>query len=510
MSDKLYSIKESTLVDIGDALRRKYGETESVLSDQPFEMQISKSKNATGFGEFSSGTYINGAANYQTTITGASKLKVKLSFNLTNINGNDQYIQIAAGTYKNAFPNDIEYIELLPADNGEYKEYEFDGDSITIRHNSILSDGPYGFYAEIYGYKEVEVKKTYKSSEVAQAIDAIEVGGVLPEEAFVLAGDCSYKFNNGAWDWFLDMYSSKITTKNIGGGAYMFYFSTIKNMPFDINCSNSSYNNYNNMFQHCYYLKNIGKITNMYPSSMAYIFHNCYELRYLPEFVNLNTSRLNTYAYSNMGSMFYGCYSLREIPEDFLKQFYGIYTSQSYSPFNSAFTYCYCLDEIKGLNPQSGALSSNVFSTSFQYCYRLKNVIFAMQDDGSPYTVNWKNQTIDLSSYDIGCANPSGIKNITTRYNGGITADKEVTDDATYQALKNDPDWFTSDVAYSRYNHDSAVNTINSLPDTSAYGTNTIKFKGVAGEKTDGGAINTLTEEEIAVATAKGWTISFV
>ena len=68
---------------------------------------------------------------------------------------------------------------------------------------------------------------------------------------------------------------------------------------------------------------------------------------------------------------------------------------------------------------------------------------------------------------------------------------------------------------YSRYNHDSAVETINSLPDTSEYlasagGTNTIKFKGVAGMKTDGGAINTLTEEEIAVAAAKGWTVSLV
>ena len=81
--------------------------------------------------------------------------------------------------------------------------------------------------------------------------------------------------------------------------------------------------------------------------------------------------------------------------------------------------------------------------------------------------------------------------------------------------LKNDPDWFTCNVAYSRYNHDSAVATINSLPDTSAYlatagGTNTIKFKGAAGEKTDGGAINTLTAEEIAVAAAKGWTVTLV
>ena len=81
--------------------------------------------------------------------------------------------------------------------------------------------------------------------------------------------------------------------------------------------------------------------------------------------------------------------------------------------------------------------------------------------------------------------------------------------------MKNDPDWYTLKSEYSRYNHDSAVATINSLPDTSAYlaekgGTNTIKFIGNAGSATDGGAINTLTEEEIAVATAKGWTITFV
>ena len=101
------------------------------------------------------------------------------------------------------------------------------------------------------------------------------------------------------------------------------------------------------------------------------------------------------------------------------------------------------------------------------------------------------------------------------KLNNGITADKFVNDDASYQALKNDPDWFANIPKYSRYNHDSAVETINSLPDTSAYlatagGTNTIEFRGDSGSATDGGAINTMTEEEIAVAAAKGWTVSFV
>ena len=125
--------------------------------------------------------------------------------------------------------------------------------------------------------------------------------------------------------------------------------------------------------------------------------------------------------------------------------------------------------------------------------------------------VNWKSQVIGFTN-NVGYAkSTSSIIN----YNSGITADKEVKDDATYQALKNDPDWFTTKVEYSRYNHDSAVATINSLPDTSAYlaskgGTNTIKFKGAAGASTDGGAISSLTPEEIAVATAKGWTVTLV
>ena len=56
------------------------------------------------------------------------------------------------------------------------------------------------------------------------------------------------------------------------------------------------------------------------------------------------------------------------------------------------------------------------------------------------------------------------------------------------------------------------METINSLPDTSAVSlpsapTNKIKFKGAAGSATDGGAINTLTAEEIAVATNKGWQV---
>lgn len=62
---------------------------------------------------------------------------------------------------------------------------------------------------------------------------------------------------------------------------------------------------------------------------------------------------------------------------------------------------------------------------------------------------------------------------------------------------------------YSLYNHDSAVETINSLPDCSGCAAQTIKFRGSAGSAYNK-AINTLTDEEIAVATAKNWTVALV
>ena len=166
--------------------------------------------------------------------------------------------------------------------------------------------------------------------------------------------------------------------------------------------------------------------------------------------------------------------------------------------------------------------TSNAFNNTVLNCYRLKNFTFALNPStNAPYVQKWKSQLIDFTrvGYDYSNANTADDYFVRTtkilQFNSGITSDKHVKDDATYQALKNDPDWFTQYTAYSRYNHDSAVATINSLPDTSAYlatqgssAANIIKFKGDAGSATDGGAINTLTQEEIAVAAAKGWTVT--
>ena len=361
-------------------------------------------------------------------------------------------------------------------------------------------------------------------------------GGGLPEEALTITGDCSYRFANNGWNWFIEKYGDQIITKDITKGEKMFQGSDkLTNIPFNINIKGGAY--YGNMFSDCKQLTSVLLLTFVCNTDVKSLFYNCnnltsigklsklkfaysgpsemfkmcYNLRYLPEFENIDYSSLHTYEYADCSKMFSSCYSLRNIDESLLNNLYNKVTSSSSSFYGYAFNYCYVLDELKGIHPTPATITSNFFSGTFAQCNRLKNITFETQADGTPYTVKWKAQTIDLSKY-VGYASSS---NNITGNNSGITADKQVTDDATYQALKNDPDWFTIDIAYSRYNHDSAVATINSLPDTSAYlatagGTNTIKFKGASGSATDGGAINTLTEEEIAVATAKGWTVTLV
>ena len=341
----------------------------------------------------------------------------------------------------------------------------------------------------------------------------------IPNSVKRITGNCQYRFANDGWNWFIKQLGGEITTEAITNCQDMFSYCKLERIPFNINCSQAQ-TTLRNIFRFCGNLKVLPKITAK-PSDTESMFQGCEKLREIPEdfFDNFDWSYISSLTNSyggNMGYMFNDCYSLRYIPIHKIKSNPVVVAIYSY--FNSGFSNCYCLDEIKDLPlPFTGAWTSNVFGSGpYNGCFirlsRLKSLTFAL-NEGQPCVMKWKGQTIDLIQ-SVGYM-ASNEKTYILDYNSGITADKEVKDDATYQVLKNDPDWFTCDIAYSRYNHDSAVETINSLPDTSAYlaangGTNTIKFRGAAGTATDGGAINTLTEAEIAVAAAKGWTVSLI
>ena len=345
-------------------------------------------------------------------------------------------------------------------------------------------------------------------------ISNIQGGGGGEVEPIVLSGACSYACSGSLGSKYIELFGNTISTTNLYSNcAYMFYIYQLKKVPFELNFHKGSTVNVGYMFSESA-IEEVPTFNKFNPSNLSSMFNSCEYLRNLPDnfgenwdWVYIHNNR------ANLTSIFSSCCSLRSIPESFLNNLWSTASSAYSGNFYNSFNSCFSLDEINGLRFNSATMTSNMFLNAFNACTRVKDILFDLEEDGSVQTVQCKSQTIDLTA-QIGYST-AGYKAYITNYNSGITADKEVKDDATYQALKDDPDWFSLNINYSRYNHDSAVRTINSLPDTSAYlatkgGTNTIKFRGQSGALTDGGAINTLTEEEIAVATAKGWTVSLV
>lgn len=309
---------------------------------------------------------------------------------------------------------------------------------------------------------------TYTPAQMSFAISAIDT-----------SGDYSFEFKNGAylfyadWDGFLDLFHNKITLTDIDNAKYMFHKTFTTNFPNEINF----------------------KVGNYSPSleSMFYMNHKATEL---PKLNNLNKV-------SSTKQTFHACNNLKQLPEGFKNLKYSISSSSDYSNWlYNTFNGCYRLNEITDLKVNaSSTFSNNGMAGAFNSCYMLSKLTFA--PDSNVYSHS--NQTMNLTK---GVGYSGSVDHSWTDTNPLGTEATRVKDNATYEALKN-TDYWTFDRDYSRYNHDSAVETINSLPNFSKGTGNTIIFEGNMGKDTDGGAIKNLTSEEIAVAVAKGWTISY-
>lgn len=314
------------------------------------------------------------------------------------------------------------------------------------------------------------------------------------------------------------------------------------------------------------------KITAKSMSGCFYVFAGCVNLKKIFDITPFaeKGSSLNSF-----GSLVKSCYSLEQ--EEIQKLLNSIYSYQKSSqPQGPLIGDNYMLKEIdlsknesmlsggniswgQGVNSQptlqkitsfkvatKGAASSQIWDNNYwSKMYMLSSFVFPMEGNGNPFKAMLRNQNIDFSKekgykdfYEVGQAEEvykyGYVNKQHNIYFGEPNEQKTFTVEgikAKYNDVKQFNDWHSCGSSYfkvtyndkqynpsiltARYNHDSAVETLNSLPDTSEYlatagGTNTIKFKGVQGALTDGGAINTLTEEEIAVATAKGWTVTFV
>lgn len=424
---------------------------------------------------------------------------------------------------------------------------------------------------------------TYKVSEMASAITNLPTGGGGSVESVVLDGDLQYLNFEGRLDELIQKNPTLFSTVNVTNIQYGFEGSALTRIPFSINFNGTQVaNGLANTFSNMSNLEEMPEIHGGTYGGFSEAFAYTPKLKVI-EFADdlvINSNRNYTmgrmFQYSgveeirgkmppmaegrtsngmnNNGSMFSSCYYLKRIPYDFLttvpapssitstssggSMFSSCYSLRGTAPDIRQFTCntnhkqiyyrlfdgCFVLDRIINLGVAGATLTSNIFTSAFNNCYRLEQLTFERNDDGTPKTANWSNQTIDLTNYVGYSPNTGNILN----YNSGITADKEVTDGGwngsngtydAYNALKDDPDWFTCDQNFSRYNLDSAIETINSLPNTSAYGTNTIKFNQHSGKHTSAeatgadlhnGGIGELTSEQIAVATAKGWTVTLV
>lgn len=349
-------------------------------------------------------------------------------------------------------------------------------------------------------------------SNLATAINNLPSGDI-EVEPIVLSGDCNYRCCESVSAKYIEIFGDTITTEKITTALAMFQNSTLAEIPFDINGDESkTYISMGSMFNGCRNLKSLPNLINFRPFASDNIFQGCEQLREIPEDIDSTWSwnyvDTLTSAYGGQrNALFKDCYSLRKYPNSFLNHGNPV-AAYSTTIYYNSFNCCHSLDEIVDLPipHYNASWTSNTFYNFAYNCYRLKELTFAVNEDGTPKTAKWKNQTINTKMF--GYMVSSNEKIWLERYNHGITADKKVSDDASYQLLKDDPDYYTTDERYSLYNHDAAVRTINSLPDCSATGTNTIHFDKLYGLYTDEGPISNLTEEEIAVAVAKGWTVS--
>ena len=328
-------------------------------------------------------------------------------------------------------------------------------------------------------------------------IDVIDGFNLIPDEAFRLTGNCNYRFYGGANQWLIDHYGEKIITTDITAESMFQNNRSVTTIPFELNFSSNGTSV--SCFNNCSNLKELPICSNLPVGSR--LLYGCYNLR------SLNGNKFKEYPETtnlSVDEIFLDCRGLKNIGPLF-DNIPDIISGNSIFGMHRTFYGCVSLEELINLPFIYPPYAGYGMNETFSNCSRLKNLTFR---GGVLTSTKAKADTLNLT-INVGYCNAGNVNNLKTY--GGFTEDTQVIDDTSYQALKDHPDWWTTDINYSRYNHDSAVNTLNSLPDCSSLNiTMTVKFKGASGALTDGGAINTLTEEEIAVATAKGWTVTLV
>ena len=490
-----YTIQDTTLRDIADAIRDKKNEVLEV------EYQMVNSVANTSFNIVKDKTYRLILIPSELIADGEGQLEFTTQTASANYAG-----YFGSGITKYVVGEPMELIFTAPYDGTLFRIVNITKKgtgskiaSATVKLAEIKEDG--------------SLANVYKPSEMAAAINEFEA---IPNSALIITGNCQYRFAYGGWDWLINQMGDKITTKDISNANNMFASSKVSEIPFDINLTvitnTSTKHNLSRMFASADHLQAIPMIYNALPNDVSSLFQNCESLTTFPEgfaenwdwsFFDTATSGYN----GNMAQMFYYCMKLRKIPKIFFLHG-NPSVSYSYATTYNGFTSCYSLEELEDVFiPHKASLSgtyANIFTNMVVNCGRLKKLTLMTQEDGTPYTVNWKDQTIDLTSAGF-CATPNTMTNRTD-----FTNDTKIDTVEKWHGYMDGsyPDGWAASVEYSTFGATAVKELIATLP--TASGTNTMKLKNAAASAIPGEEMTSLTEEDIAVATEKGWTITFV
>lgn len=313
--------------------------------------------------------------------------------------------------------------------------------------------------------KGVETAADATFNTMAENIKAIKSGGSgeLPFEVpYKMGANAQYAFAYNNHNWIYENYD--IDTSETTNLSYLFYFSTnLRRIP-TLDTSNAE--NMSRMFSGCSKVTNIPLLNTSKTKNFSNMFDSCSSLEDAPLLDFSKAEELN--------SVFKSCYKIKSIPQEMLSSFFKpslTYTKQFYY---QGFFYCYRLTELLDLDIKDGyTATNNLFTNTFDHCSSLRRVTFKTNEDSTPIVTSMSRQTIDLSKF-VGY------------FNSSITA----------KDYAGDIEWTTS-ASKSFYNRDSMLETIKSLPIVNNC---TIKFKREQGQL--------LTEDEIAIATNKGWTVT--
>ena len=351
---------------------------------------------------------------------------------------------------------------------------------------------------------------TYTPAEMATAISSIETGGgggELTEEDLTFTDDLQYFNYYGRMSKIIKKCGSKMKFNRVR----KFNSAFEGNDPLNSDFSNWTIDLSRCDLTECF--SNQGSIT-AFPKLQGtvtclhnFFLGNSYRESIPDDLFSADTEFIcKQYDHNYMG-VFANCEKLKKVPLWFKNMTFTVDKDFNYSPYSSfyytTFDSCYDLKEITlPIFPAPAKLRDTCFISTFYNVHSMRKFIFAPPPVGNE-AVLWTHQTINLADNNCG-------------YYPNASGSKVIYDDETYNLYKNDPDARAQTLEYSFYNHDSALETIKSLPyaqfvdipDSELQ--NVIKFYGKSGEKTDGGAINTLTTAEIAIATNKNWTVSYV